>query len=155
MTDDLPADAIPQLVPRRPFHAGKESLGGHLVVIEGPDGSGRSTQIELLKEWLESAGFAVQTIGLRRSNLLARNIDNVLAKNLVGRLTLALMYATDFFDQLENIMIPALRSGYIVLADRYIYTLIARAAVRGINPEYLDRIYEMALKPEMTFWLNL
>ena len=66
------------------------------------DGSGRSTQIALLQEWLESEGFAVQTSGLRRSNLVGRDIDELLAKNAVTRLTLALMYATDFFDQLEH-----------------------------------------------------
>lgn len=133
----------------------REDLGGALIVIEGADGSGRSTQIALLTEWLESSGFAVQTIGLRRSNLLAKNIDKVMAKNVAGRLTLALMYATDFFDQLENIMIPALRSNYVVLADRYIYTLIARACVRGINFNYLRGIYRLALKPDLTFWLTI
>lgn len=130
-------------------------LAGKLIVIEGPDGSGRSTHIALLKEWLESAGYAVQTIGLRRSNLLARNIDDVLAKNVVGRLTLALLYATDFFDQLQNVMIPALRAGYVVLADRYIYTLIARAAVRGIDRDYLAGIYQAALTPDLIFWLRV
>src|SRR5215510_4436951 len=74
-------------------------ITGTLIVIEGMDGSGRSTQISLLQEWLESEGFAVQTSGLRRSTLVGRDIDELLAKNAVTRLTLALMYATDFFDQ--------------------------------------------------------
>src|SRR5215470_1623176 len=74
-------------------------LNGSLIVIEGMDGSGRSTQIALLQEWLESEGFSVVTSGLRRSNLVGRDIDELLAKNAVTRLTLALMYATDFFDQ--------------------------------------------------------
>src|SRR5579859_7565656 len=77
-------------------------ITGNLIVIEGMDGSGRSTQIALLQEWLESEGFAVQTSGLRRSNLVGRDIDELLAKNAVTRLTLALMYATDFFDQVEH-----------------------------------------------------
>src|SRR5215813_2776102 len=77
-------------------------ITGNLVVIEGMDGSGRSTQIALLQEWLESEGFAVQTSGLRRSNLVGRDIDELLAKNAVTRLTLSLMYATDFFDQIEH-----------------------------------------------------
>src|SRR5882762_10358697 len=77
-------------------------ITGSLVVIEGMDGSGRSTQIALLQEWLESEGFAVQTSGLRRSNLVGRDIDELLAKNAATRLTLALMYATDFFDQVEH-----------------------------------------------------
>src|SRR5881392_2493938 len=105
-------------------------ITGSLVVIEGMDGSGRSTQIMLLQEWLESEGFAVQTSGLRRSNLVGRDIDELLAKNAATRLTLALMYATDFFDQVEHRILPALRSGTVVLADRFIFTLIARGVVR-------------------------
>jgi dTMP kinase len=130
-------------------------LHGNLIVIEGLDGSGRSTQIALLQEWLESEGFAVQTSGLRRSNLVGRDIDELLAKNAVTRLTLALMYSTDFFDQLEHRIVPALRSGAVVLADRFIFTLIARSVVRGINRDYLTGLYVMALRPNLTFWLNV
>jgi dTMP kinase len=130
-------------------------LHGNLIVIEGLDGSGRSTQIALLQEWLESEGFAVQTSGLRRSNLVGRDIDELLAKNAVTRLTLALMYATDFFDQLEHRIVPALRSGAVVLADRFIFTLIARSVVRGINRDYLTGLYAMAIRPHLTFWLNV
>jgi len=135
------------------FH--EEELPGTLIVLEGSDGSGRSTQIALLTEWLESQGFAVQTMGLRRSSLVADDIDDLLANNAVTRMTLALMYATDFYDQLEHRIVPALRSGMVVLADRYIFTLIARAVVRGIDREYLHGLYEMTLRPDLTFWLNL
>jgi dTMP kinase len=130
-------------------------ITGTLIVIEGMDGSGRSTQIALLQEWLESEGFAVQTSGLRRSNLVGRDIDELLAKNAVTRLTLALMYATDFFDQVEHRVLPALRSGTVVLADRFIFTLVARGVVRGINRDYLNGLYAMALRPHLTFWLNV
>src|SRR3989475_2000084 len=130
-------------------------ITGSLVVLEGMDGSGRSTQIALLEEWLESEGFAVQTSGLRRSNLVGRDIDELLAKNAATRLTLALMYATDFFDQMEHRILPALRSGTIVLADRFIFTLIARGVVRGINRDYMSGLYAMALRPHLTFWLNV
>ena len=132
-----------------------EELSGSLIVLEGSDGSGRSTQIALLTEWLESQGFAVQTMGLRRSFLVGEDIDALLEENAVTRTTLALMYSTDFFDQLERRILPALRSGLVVLADRYIFTLIARAAVRGISRDYLHGIYEMALRPDLTFWLNV
>jgi dTMP kinase len=132
-----------------------EELSGSLIVVEGTDGSGRSTQISLLTEWLESQGFAVETMGLRRSFLVGEDIDALLAENSVTRMTLALMYGTDFFDQLERRILPALRSGLIVLADRYIFTLIARAAVRGIRRDYLHGIYEIALRPDLTFWLNV
>ena len=144
------------------FFYGEELVGfdpsditGNLIVIEGMDGSGRSTQITLLQEWLESEGFAVQTSGLRRSNLVGRDIDELLAKNAVTRLTLALMYATDFFDQMEHRVLPALRSGTMVLADRFIFTLVARGVVRGINRDYLNGLYAMALRPHLTFWLNV
>src|ERR1700687_3296930 len=130
-------------------------ITGSLVVIEGMDGSGRSTQIALLQEWLESEGFAVQTSGLRRSNLVGRDIDELLAKNAATRLTLALMYATDFFDQVEHRILPALRSGTIVLADRFIFTLLARGVVRGINRDYMSGLHAMGLRPHLTFWLNV
>jgi dTMP kinase len=133
----------------------REDIGGHLIVIEGTDGSGRSTQIALLTEWLESQGFAVQTMGLRRSALIGRDIDALLARNVVTRYTLVLMYATDFYDQLESRIIPALRSGMVVLADRYFYTLIARAVVRGIDREYAHELYTLALRPDLTFFLNV
>ena len=132
-----------------------EDLSGSLFVVEGTDGSGRSTQISLLTEWLESEGFAVQTMGLRRSFLVGEDIDALMAENTVTRTTLALMYGTDFFDQLERRILPALRSGLIVLADRYIFTLIARAAVRGLGRDYLHGLYEIALRPDLTFWLNV
>lgn len=144
---DFFGDPLPGLNPA--------GLEGSLIVLEGTDGSGRSTQIALLREWLESEGFAVATVGLRRSNLVARDIDEILSTNAATRLTLALMYATDLFDQLENVIIPALRSGLVVLADRYIFTLIARAGVRGISREYLTGIYRPALKPDLTFWLKI
>lgn len=132
-----------------------EEFGGSLIVLEGMDGSGRSTQIALLTEWLESEGFAVETMGLRRSGLVAKDIDALLAENTITRMTLTLMYATDFYDQLEHRIIPALRSDFVVLADRYFYTLIARAGARGIQRDYLNGLYEMALRPDLTFWLNV
>jgi dTMP kinase len=133
----------------------EELSGGTLIVLEGADGSGRSTQIALLTEWLESEGYAVQTMGLRRSFLVAEDIDTLLEENAVTRMTVALMYCTDLYDQLEHRILPALRSDFVVLADRYIFTLIARAAVRGIARDYLHGIYEMSLRPDLTFWLNV
>ncbi|MGB7727661.1 MAG: dTMP kinase [Candidatus Acidiferrum sp.] len=161
-SSEQPAKPHPESSEDAQFFFGEHLVGldptelqGNLIVIEGLDGSGRSTQIALLQEWLESEGFAVQTSGLRRSNLVGRDIDELLAKNAVTRLTLALMYSTDFFDQLEHRIVPALRSGAIVLADRFIFTLIARSVVRGINRDYLTGLYAMALRPNLTFWLNV
>lgn len=130
-------------------------LSGHLIVIEGTDGSGRSTQVALLREWLELNGFAVATIGLRRSNLVSGDIDQLVSKNIVTPLTLGLMYAADFYDQLENVILPSMRAGLVVLADRYIYSLIARAVVRGMEASYLEGIYSLALRPDLVFFLNV
>lgn len=136
-------------------HVDAQDLPGTLIAIEGADGSGRSTQIALLTEWLESNGYPVQTMGLRRSDLLAQDIDDLLANNMVTRHTLTLMYAADFYDQLERVIIPAMRSGLVVLADRYIFTLISRAVVRGMDRDYVHGLYEMALRPHLTFWLSI
>lgn len=152
---NAPAEAVSRFYGAPLPGVSPEELSGTLIVLEGTDGSGRSTQIALLTEWLESEGFAVQTMGLRRSFLVGEDIDALLAENAVTRMTLALMYATDLFDQLERRIIPSMRSGLIVLADRYIFTLIARAAVRGIGRDYLHGIYEMAIRPDLTFWLNV
>lgn len=160
--DDLAAEApeISGSLEAQRYHSTildvpEEELQGELIVLEGPDGSGRSTQIRLLTEWLELNGFAVQTMGLRRSYLLAQDIDQVLAQNVVRRLTLALLYATDFYDQLENRILPAMKSGLVVLADRYIFTLLARAAARGLSHDYLQSIYDFAIDPDVTFRLRV
>ena len=108
-----------------------EKLTGKLIVIEGADGSGRSTEVALLKDWLEIAGHAVVDTGLRRSDLVSGEIDRAKQGHTLASTTMALLYAADFADQLENKIIPALAAGSTVLADRYIYTLMARAIARG------------------------
>src|SRR5215472_17859755 len=101
------------------------SVKGRLIVIEGPDASGRSTQIASLTSKLEADGHAVLNTGLRRSELISQGILEAKRNFVLGKRTLSLLYAADFADQLENKIVPALKSGYIVLADRYIYTLMA------------------------------
>lgn len=130
-------------------------LVGRLIVIEGADGSGRSTQTARLTAWLESKGYAVASIGLKRSTLISQDIDRAKQGNILGKTTLSLFYATDFVDQLENNVIPALRAGFIVLADRYIYTLMARAIVRGADCEWVESLYGMALVPDAVFYLEV
>ncbi len=134
---------------------GDESLLGRLFVIEGTDGVGRSTQIALLKSWLESAGFAVVDTGLRRSPLVGKGIDAAKEGHTMGPLTMNLFYATDFADRLENLILPALRAGFIVLTDRYIYSLIARAVVRGANPQWIEDVYGLALVPDAVFYMKV
>lgn len=133
----------------------EEDYPGRLIVLEGTDGVGRSTQIALLKRWLESSGVAVYDTGLTRSNLAGRHLREAREGHTMGRMTQALFYATDFADRLENEMVPALRAGYVVLTDRYVYSLITRAAVRGLNPGWLRKIYGFALKPSAIFYLRI
>lgn len=138
-----------------PGLATTEEYPGRLIVLEGTDGVGRSTQITLLKRWLESSGIAVFDTGLTRSNLAGRHLREAREGHTMGRMTQALFYATDFADRLENEMIPALRAGYVVLTDRYVYSLIARAEVRGLDGDWLRRIYGFAIKPSAVYYLKI
>lgn len=115
-------------------------LQGKLIVLEGADGSGRSTQIEMINAWLENLGYATVNVGLKRSTLVAEELDAAQQGNVLGHTTRSLFYATDFADQLENRIIPALRAGFIVVADRYIYTLMARDIVRGADREWVKSL---------------
>jgi dTMP kinase len=130
-------------------------LAGRLIVVEGADGSGRSTQIALLMRWLEGCGHATVQVGLKRSTLVSEELDKAKNGNILSRTTLSLFYATDFADQLENSIIPALKAGFIVLADRYIYTLMARDLVRGMDRKWLQNLYGIALVPDAVFYLKV
>jgi dTMP kinase len=130
-------------------------LAGKLIVIEGTDGAGRTTQINLLKPWLEELGHAVLDTGMTRSPLAGDGIRRAKEANNVGRVTQSLFYATDFVDRLENEIAPALRAGFVVLTDRYIYSLMARAIVRGVDPVWIRSLYSVALKPDAVFYLRV
>jgi dTMP kinase len=132
-----------------------EELKGKLIVLEGTDGVGRSTHIGLLKQWLENHGHAVLDTGMTRSALAGKRLKQAKEGHTLGGITMSLFYATDFADRLENEIIPALRAGFIVLTDRYIYSLMARAIVRGADPEWLREVYGFALKPDAIFYLRL
>jgi dTMP kinase len=134
---------------------GDTHLSGKLIVIEGPDASGRTSQISVIQPRLEADGHAVVTTGLRRSELIGEGILEAKRNFVLGRRTLSLFYAADFADQLENKIIPALRAGYIVLADRYIFTLMARDAVRKISKTWSHALYGFALKPDLVFYLDV
>lgn len=130
-------------------------LKGKLIVLEGTDGVGRSTHIGLLKQWLENHGHAVLDTGMTRSALAGKRLKQAKEGNTLGGITLSLFYATDFADRLENEIIPALRAGFVVLTDRYIYSLMARAIVRRMDPEWLREVYGFALKPDAIFYLRV
>jgi dTMP kinase len=132
-----------------------EDMSGKLIVVEGADGSGRSTQIARLVDWLETGGHPTVQVGLKRSTLVSKELEQAQHGNILSRTTLSLFYATDFADQLENIILPALKAGFIVLADRYIYTLMARDMVRGTDEGWLKNLYGIAIKPDAVFYLSV
>src|SRR5438477_4600725 len=130
-------------------------LTGRLIVIEGTDGVGRTTQINLLKPWLEQQGRAVLETGMTRSSLAGKGSKQAKEGYTLCRVTLALFYATDFADRLENEIVPALRAGFVVLTDRYTYSLIARALIRDLDPAWIRNTYSFALKPDVVFYLRI
>jgi dTMP kinase len=129
-------------------------LKGNLIVIEGADGVGRSTQIALLKQWLEINGHAVLATRLTRSALAGKGLRRAKKGTTLGRITMTLFYATDFADRLVHEIIPALKAGFVVLTDRYVYTLMARALVRDMDPEWIREVYGFALKPDSVLYLR-
>lgn len=139
----------------RPASIDGGDLPGRLIVLEGTDGVGRSTQIALLTEWLEARGYAVVSTGLRRSDLAGRGIARAKRGNTLDPLTLSLFYAADFWDRLERRILPALRAGMVALVDRYIFSLMARAVVRGVAAEWMEGLYGFALVPDLVVYLDL
>src|SRR5438445_9504145 len=132
-----------------------EGYPGKLIAIEGTDGVGRSTQIQLLREWLEVKGYGVVETGWTRSPLMQPTIEIAKSSNTLNKLTFVLLYATDFADRLEKEVIPALKAGFVVLSDRYIFTALARAGVRGIDRVWLRSLYGFAIAPHLVFYLNV
>jgi dTMP kinase len=128
---------------------------GKLIAIEGTDGVGRSTQTQLLREWLEVKGYGVVETGWTRSALMQPTIEIAKSSNTLNKLTFVLLYATDFADRLEKEVIPALKAGFVVISDRYIFTALARAGVRGVDRQWLRNLYGFAIAPHMVFYLNI
>src|SRR5262247_3108870 len=128
---------------------------GKLIAVEGTDGVGRSTQIQLLREWLEVRGYGVIETGWTRSPLMQPTIELAKSSNTLNKLTFVLLYATDFADRLEKEIIPALKAGFIVLSDRYIFSALARAGVRGVDRQWLRTLYGFAIAPHMVFYLKV
>jgi dTMP kinase len=140
---------------QRPPGISAVDLPGRLIVIEGTDGVGRSTHVALLKEWLEARGYAVVNTGLRRSDLAGRGIQRAKRGNTLDPITLNLLYATDFWDRLERQILPALRAGMVALVDRYIFSLMARARVRGLSAEWVENLFGFALVPDLVIYLDI
>jgi dTMP kinase len=138
-------------IPYLPLHA----YPGKLIAIEGTDGVGRSTQTQLLREWLEVKGYGVVETGWTRSPLMQPTIEIAKSSNTLNKLTFVLLYATDFADRLEKEIIPALKAGFVVLSDRYIFSALARAGVRGVDRQWLRNLYGFGIAPHMVFYLNI
>ena len=133
----------------------KHNHKGLLIVIEGTDGSGKSTQIEKLRRWIEDQSYGCMVSEWKTSRLIANVIDDAKDRNLLNATTFSLLYAADFADRLENTIIPALDSGFVVLLDRYTYTAFARDVVRGLNMEWVKKLYDYAPTPDLVFYLDM
>jgi len=129
-------------------------LSGKLIVLEGTDGVGRSTQIKKLRNWLEEEGYAVSDTGLTRSELTASGLEAAKSGHTLGPITMSLFYAADFADRLENQIIPALQAGFVVLSDRYFYSVVARDSIRGIDRDWAKQLYGIALKPDLILYMK-
>lgn len=152
---DHPANSIFKYMGHAMPYLPREGCTGKLLVIEGTDGCGRSTQALMLKEWLEVQGYAVIDTGWTRSKLVGKAITDAKEGHSLHRLTYCLMYATDLADRMEYQIIPALKSGFIVLADRYVYTLLARGIARGADRDWLRDLFSFAVQPDLVFYLQL
>ena len=127
---------------------------GRLVAVEGLDGSGKSTQIYLLKRWLELQGLKVYFSEWNSSELVKSATSKAKKRELLTATTFSLIHATDFADRYERHLVPLLRAGYLVLCDRYIFTAFARDVVRGCPPQWVRGLYGFAGLPDLTFFFQ-
>jgi dTMP kinase len=127
---------------------------GRLFVVEGTDGSGKSTQLALLYQWLKSEGYPVIFSEWNSSPLVMQTTKRAKKKTLFTPATFSLLHATDFADRTERDIIPPLKAGAIVLADRYIYTAFARDVTRGCDPKWVRQVYRFAVEPTVRFFFR-
>jgi dTMP kinase len=131
------------------------SIKGKLIVVEGIDGSGKSTQLRLLEKWFQSRDSSVFLTEWNSSETVRRITSKGKRKGRLTPITFSLLHATDFADRYERNILPLLHAGYIVLADRYIYTAYVRDIVRGCNPKWVRKVYEFAVKPDVVFYFKV
>jgi dTMP kinase len=134
---------------------GKHRFPGHLFVVEGIDGSGKSTQLALLQKWLESEGYGTFFSEWNSSALVRDVTRRGKKKRMLTPMTFSLIHATDFADRTEQHIIPPLKAGALVLADRYVYTAFARDVARGVNPGWVRNLYQFAVKPTIAFYFRI
>src|SRR5438309_528485 len=128
---------------------------GRLIIVEGIDGSGKSTQLQLLNKWLLNANYRAFFTEWNSAALVKGTIRRGKKKNLLTPTTFSILHATDFADRLTHLIIPPLKAGMIVLADRYVYTAFARDVVRGVHPEWVRNLYGFAVKPNLAFYFKV
>ncbi len=133
----------------------KHNYDGILVCVEGIDGSGKSTQLALLRDWLKSTGKDVIYTEWNSSPLISQTTKLAKKKNLLSPRTFSLLHAVDFADRLKQVIAPALKAGFIVLADRYAYTAFARDVARGVDPKWVREVYDFAIKPDLTVYFDI
>ncbi len=133
----------------------RNELPGKLIAVEGLDGSGKSTQLHLIHEWLRGLGLKVYISEWNSSELVKGATSKGKNQQLLSPTTFSLVHATDFADRYERHILPSLKGGYIVLCDRYVYTAYARDGVRGCDPDWLRRLYGYAIEPDITFYFRL
>jgi dTMP kinase len=133
---------------------GKHRFPGRLFIVEGIDGSGKSTQLMLLQKWLESEGYVASFSEWNSSPLVRDVTKRGKKKKMLTAMTFSLIHATDFADRIEHDIIPPLKAGAVVLADRYIYTAFARDVVRGVSPKWVRDLYSFAVKPTVAFYFR-
>jgi len=133
----------------------KRNYSGKLLAVEGLDGSGKSTQIYLVKRWLELEGYRVFFTEWNSSILVKKSTTKGKKRQLLTPTTFSLIHATDFADRYERQILPLLRAGYLVLCDRYIFTALARDAVRGVDRDWVEQLYSFAVLPDITFYFRV
>ncbi len=133
----------------------KHNLKGTLVCVEGIDGSGKSTQLTLLRDWLKSTGQDVIFTEWNSSELISQTTKLAKKKNLLSARTFSLLHAVDFADRFKQVIAPALKAGFIVLADRYAYTAFARDVARGVDPNWVRKVYNFAIKPDLAIYFDI
>ena len=133
----------------------KHNLKGTLVCVEGIDGSGKSTQLALLRDWLKSIGQDVIFTEWNSSALISQTTKLAKKKNLLSPRTFSLLHAVDFADRFKQVIAPALKAGFIVLADRYAYTAFARDVARGVDPNWVRKVYDFAIKPDLAIYFDI
>lgn len=130
-------------------------MEGKLIVVEGIDGSGKSTQIHLLEKWLSYKGLSIFKSEWNSSEMVKEITSKGKKKGLLTPTTFSLLHATDFADRYERNILPLLRAGYFVLADRYVYTAFVRDIVRGCNADWVRKVYDFAIKPDLAFYFKV